>query len=221
VAGAPSGEREAFAERAIPVLRAAVADLSWLLGHGYTETAAATLVGDHYQLTKLQRLAVRRCAASDASVAARVARRSERPDRIAVDGFNQLVTVERGLAGGAVLRGRDGACRDVAGIHGTWRRTDGTPAALAALTAALGATPARWVLDAPVSNSGRLAGLLRERGFEVEVVAAADARLLALAAEGWTLATSDGGLIGRAAWTGLAERAIAGIPTIDLGDGRA
>lgn len=212
MAGADPEERRAFA--AAGPLVAATEELSWLLGRGYAEAAAATLVGDHHQLTRLQRAAIRRSACSDAARDAREARRVDAPDgrRIAVDGFNQLVTTERALAGGVVLRGRDGALRDVAGVHGTWRRSAGTGAALARLVDALaGAADVRWVLDQPVSNSGRLAALIRARGGEVEVVDAADGRLLALAAEGFVLATSDAGLLDRGvAWIPLVARALAG-----------
>lgn len=212
MAGRDPVEDEAFAERHLPRLRLAVDELSWLLGRGYAPDAALGVVGDHHQLTRLQRTAVRRCACPDAAREERRRRWSEQAHRVAVDGFNQLVTLERGLAGGVVLRGRDGALRDVAGVHGTWRRTDGTATALDALVAALGSADAVWVLDRPVSNSGRLAGMLRERGpWQVELSDRADSRLLELAADGRALATSDGGLLDRCGpWTSLVERAIAG-----------
>src|SRR5262249_11806265 len=81
-----------------------------------------------------------------------------------VDGFNQLVTIERALAGGAILRGRDSALRDIASVHGTWRRSESTQQAIALVARSLPASGVAWVLDAPVSNSGRLAQLLREQG---------------------------------------------------------
>jgi uncharacterized protein YyaL (SSP411 family) len=40
---------ELFAPRHWPTLRRAVADLSWLLGRGYSEKAALKLVGDRYR----------------------------------------------------------------------------------------------------------------------------------------------------------------------------
>lgn len=128
------------------------------------------------------------------------------------------MTTERGLAGGAVIRGRDGVIRDVASVHGTWRRSRHTAEALDRLAEALaGAASAVWILDAPVSNSGRLAALIRERApFEVRLEAEADAALLATGA---ALATSDGPLIDRAErWLPLAELALsaAGIEPVDL-----
>lgn len=222
MAGADPTDAETFPERALPALRAAVDELSWLLGRGYAEGAAATLVGDHHQLTKRQRMAVRRSACPEDRRRERMARRVTALDGrpVAVDTLNQLVTTERGLAGGAVLRGRDGALRDVAGVHGTWRRSDRTGDALARLAAALGPADAVWVIDAPVSNSGRLAAAIRALGpWDVELVDAADARLLAHGRAGRVVATSDGGLLDRGlAWFALAEAALGGDAAIvDLG----
>jgi hypothetical protein len=210
VAGADPTDRDTFDPRDLPKLRAAVAELSWLLERGYADGAAATLVGDHHQLDRRQRLAVRRCACTDPQRVERAARRVDLDGRpVAVDALNQLVTIERTLAGGAAVRGRDGVLRDVAGVHGTWRRSERTADALDRLIAALGSAPARFVIDAPVSNSGRLAAAIRERGPEVELADPADGRLLELAREGWALATADGGLLDRCgAWCALAERAL-------------
>ena len=38
-----------------------------------------------------------------------------------IDGFNLLILIESALAGGIILIGRDGCCRDLAGLHGTYR----------------------------------------------------------------------------------------------------
>ena len=213
-------DRDAFADRHLPALRAATFELSWLLERGYAEQAALTVVGDKHQLTTRQRMAVRRSACPEPRAAQRRARRIDDPrdHRIAVDGFNQLVTTERGLAGGAVLRGRDGALRDVASVHGTWRRSARTEEALDRLVAALdGAAEVLWILDAAVSNSGRLAGMIRARGHpEVLLEGDADAALLATGA---VLAPSDSVLLDRCAgWLGLSERVLLplGIEPIEL-----
>lgn len=224
VAGADPEDRIAVDEPNLPRLRAATEELSWLLGRGYAEAAALKLVGDHYQLTKRQRMMVRRCAATEAEIARRLAGRREDIAglAVAVDGFNQLVTTERGLAGGAVLRGRDGVVRDVASVHGTWRRSEKTDEALDRLVAELSeAASVAWILDAPVSNSGRLATMLRARGVvDVRLEVRADAALLETGA---TLATSDGPLLERCLhWVPLAERALrtAGIEAVDLTSNR-
>lgn len=205
-----------FAADALPALRTAVDHLSWLLGHGYSETAALDLVGDHLQLTRRQRQAVRRCTCTPAQQERRRARRVQVPDGpVAIDGFNVLITLEKALGGGPVLIGRDGAWRDLAGVHGTWRSVEGTTPALEALGRVLADTPTTWVLDRPVSNAGRLATSIRILAaarawpWTVRVEDHADA---VLAAHDGILASSDGGLLDRCeAWTTLEPLALAAI----------
>lgn len=194
-------ERFAPARRA--ALRTAVQELSWLLTRGYAERSALALVGNRHELPARARTAVSRCAASETAAAARRARRVE-PAELAgatvhVDGFNAIITGESVWSGGVVLRGLDGAHRDLASVHGTYARVEETGEVLDALADVLApAAEVVWYLDRPVSNSGRLAGMLRacgqQRGlrWEVElvwdpdrvlvgsdaVVATADARIL-------------------------------------------
>ena len=60
-------------------------------------------------------------------------------------GFNSCVgcvdtvrsVLESALAGGIVLPGRDGCCRDIAGIHRRYRKVDETMPALALVGAAI------------------------------------------------------------------------------------
>jgi Protein of unknown function (DUF434) len=54
---APQDER-LFAVRQLPALRAAAADLCWLLDHDYAPRSAIELVGNRYNLTSRQRMAV-------------------------------------------------------------------------------------------------------------------------------------------------------------------
>ena len=68
-------DAEAFGPSALPALRGAVADLSWLLERGYAIVSAVKLVGDRWSLTERQRLAVRRAACSDTARARRLSRR--------------------------------------------------------------------------------------------------------------------------------------------------
>ncbi|HJL16733.1 MAG TPA: DUF434 domain-containing protein [Sandaracinaceae bacterium LLY-WYZ-13_1] len=161
-------DRDLFAPDRLDPLRTAVAELSWLLARGYAEGSALKLVGDRHALTARQRKAVRHCACPDPARDAR--RRTRRPveatagETLHVDGFNVLIVGESVLGGGVVLVGRDGAHRDLASVHGTWRRVAETTEVVDALGAMTReAREVVWWLDRPVSNSGRLAALLRER----------------------------------------------------------
>jgi hypothetical protein len=160
---------EAFGLAALPALRQAVSDLSLLLGRGYAIVSAVKLVGDRWSLTERQRLAATRASCSDLARAGRLARQAAAPDLdgrvLLIDGFNVVTTVEAALGGGIVLGCRDGTFRDVAGVHGTYRKVAETMPALELIgvgLSRLAVGQARWFFDRPVSNSGRIQAMLRE-----------------------------------------------------------
>jgi hypothetical protein len=200
-------------------LREAVADLSWLLSRCYADKSALKIVGDRYSLLERQRIAVMRCACSEASLL----RRRERevsPSALTgsvlfIDGYNVLTTVEAALAGGLVIVGRDGCYRDMASMHGTFRQVSETVPAielLGGLLAELGPNQAVWFLDRPVSNSGRLKARLvemaTERGWpwEVQIVTNPDA-VLSTASD--IVASADSVVLDRCErWCNLAREAV-------------
>jgi hypothetical protein len=236
--GAHPEDARLFAAEALPALRATTADLSWLLTRGYAGPSTLALVGDRYGLNARQRVAVRRCACGDAALEGRLARQvpaAQMAGRVVlIDGYNVLTTAEAALGGGVLLVGRDGCCRDMASMHGTYRSVEETRPALGLIDdrlAALRVASVRWYLDAPVSNSGRLRGILldvaRERGrrWEVDLVPDPDAVLPALAAAeaGAVVATADSGILDEpVAWFSLAAevvRSVQGAWVLDLGSG--
>ena len=211
-------DADLFGRDALPSLREAVADLSWLLGRGYAEPSSLKLVGDRYRLIDRQRMAVIRSACGES---ARVDRQGRRVDAeglggrpLSIDGFNILTTVEAALGGGVTLLGRDGSLRDIAGVHGTDRRVEETMPAIDAVGGWLErseAGPCRWLLDRPVSNSGRLRGMLREvaadRGWpwEVDLPFNPDLDLIDATAD-VVVATADAGVLDRCGgWLPLAR----------------
>ena len=145
------------------MLREAVTDLSWLLTRRYADKSALKIVGDHFGLTERQRTAVRRCSCADEALARRRTRQLNRDDLLGrvllVDGYNVLTTIEAALSGGVILKGRDGCLRDMASMHGTYRKVQETVPAISLLGEVLeeiGIEQCTWYLDSPVSNSGRL-----------------------------------------------------------------
>lgn len=209
-----------FGADAIAAIRAAVEQYSWLLTRGFAVVSALKLVGDRHALTARQRLAVMRSACSDQSLQGRRASRvypgAIRGQSLAVDGYNLLITIESALAGGVVLIGRDGTYRDLASIHGTYRKVDETIPALQLVfqtIAQLGPAHVDWYLDRPVSNSGRLKALMEDLlqsvaacPWKIELAESPD-RLLA-ACSG-VVASSDSAVIDQAGrWFGLAEQVI-------------
>ena len=158
-----------FAPGAINLIREAVKDFSLLLTKGYAEKSSLKLVGDRFSLTQRQRLAVMRSACSDLQLTMRKQRElniSELSSQaIAIDGYNLLITIEAALSGGFIFKGRDSCFRDLAGIHGTYRKVNETIPALELVGKFLkeiDVSHALWLLDSPVSNSGRLKTLIGE-----------------------------------------------------------
>lgn len=205
--GLAPGDATLFGAEARPSLRQAASDLCWLLSRGYAEVAALKLVGDRYDLTARQRSAVGRAVCTDDALSRRLARLVSPPHIqekiVLLDGFNILTTLEVALSGGVVMLCRDGCCRDIAGVHGTYRRVEETLPALALLAETLTAlkpVACVWYLDSPVSNSGRLKGIILEAAaekkwpFTVELVADPDP-ILAQSEE--IIVTADSAILDR------------------------
>ncbi len=225
-----------FAPAVRPRLVEAVADLCWLLSRGYATPSALKLVGDRYALAARQRVAVARCACSDAQRVRRsahqVGSRQARGGRVWLDGYNVLTTIEAALGGGVILDARDGAYRDMASMHGSYRKVAETRPALELLgrmLSELGAVECRWYLDRSVSNSGRLKQTMEETAvsggwrWEVELVPDPDP-ILSRAEE--IVATADSMILDRCqSWLNLARETIAAyLPQIDvvwLGEARS
>lgn len=184
-------DEDLFAPTCHKRLRTAVDEFSWLLDRGYPSVSALQLVGDRHALRGRQRIAVRRCSCSTADLAARAKKRLALTGAcdVWIDGFNLLTTIEAALSGGVILIGRDDCYRDMAGMHGTYRRVSETHPALELIGSHLerhDVQKTKWLLDQPVSNSGRLSALIRavaeehDWQWEVETVRDPDPVLIQL-----------------------------------------
>ncbi len=167
--GAHPADAKLFAPENVPDLQAAVRDYSLLLTKGYAEKSALKLVGDKFSLTQRQRLAVMRTACSDQQINTRMQKQLDtsalRGGELAIDGYNLLITIEAAMSGGLILKGRDGTFRDLASLHGTYRKVAETIPALELIgffLQDLDISQSLWLLDSPVSNSGRLKSLIGE-----------------------------------------------------------
>jgi hypothetical protein len=190
-----------FAPAAIGNIAAALADFSLLLTKGYAEKSALKLVGDKFSLIERQRLAVMRSACSDQQLASRRQRcvpiKNLTGQPVTIDGYNVLITIEAAMSGAVVFKGRDGCFRDLASIHGTYRKvTETIPAVklIGDFLKEIGVTRALWLLDSPVSNSGRLKTLIGELArksdwsWEIQLLLSPDAELMKTTA---VVASSD------------------------------
>lgn len=186
-----------------------VHDLVYLLDRGYPKRSSITLVGNRYRLDSAQRMILYRGVFR--SIEAEERRKKIRDcvepvfQKLAVDGYNVLITLESYLLGRTVFRSLDGFVRDIAGVYGNFTFSETTRCSIALLADFVqhvlqkksGAMMELVVyLDAPVSKSGELASFMREyfqeRTIEsrVDVVNGPDARLIAEGASG-AVATSD------------------------------
>jgi len=200
-------DRQLFADGILPALREAVGELSWLLSRNYAIKGALKLVGDKFSLTERQRLAVSRAACSDQSKSGREASRVElesmRQQQLIVDGFNLIITVEAALSRGPLFICRDGCLRDLSGVHGSYRAVEETETAIVMIGEVLAQSSpgeVQWILDRPISNSGRLAQRIRAIAEErrwpwtVELAFNPDAEIVS---SGRIAISSDGPLLDR------------------------
>lgn len=224
-----------FAAAKVKNLRSAVADFSLLLTRGYADKGSLKLVGDRYSLTERQRLAVMRCACSDQQLVSRKQREveiAELMDRaIAIDGYNLLITIEAAISGGIIFKGRYGCYKDLASIHGTYRKVAETIPALQLIGRFLteaDVVDCMWFIDSPVSNSGRLKALIGDLAekngwkWSVELLFNPDTELIA---SDRTVATSDGIVLDKCEkWVNLAaeiiKRKMPLVQVIDLSSDR-
>jgi hypothetical protein len=91
------------------------------------------------------------------------------------------------MSGGLIFKGRDGCCRDLASIHGTYHKVSETQPAIELIGGFLeqiGISEALWLLDSPISNSGRLKTIFGELSrknnwkWEINLVTSPDAVLI-------------------------------------------
>jgi hypothetical protein len=119
------------------------------------------------------------------------------------------------MSGGVIFKGRDGCFRDLASVHGTYRKvTETIPAVelIGQFLREVGASKALWLLDSPVSNSGRLKTLIGELArknnwnWEIELLLSPDAELKKTDA---VVASSDSVVLdGCKRWVNLAAEII-------------
>jgi hypothetical protein len=176
-------------------------------------------------------MAVMRSGCADELLEGRLAKQVERgtlgEGELLIDGYNVLTTVEAGLAGGLILKGRDGCYRDLASLHGTFRKVAETGPALELIGRSLQELEVagfRWYLDRPVSNSGRLKKFIGElaeaNGWDWQVELAQSPDKVLAESEG-IVATADSVILDRCGrWFNLAryvvDEHLSGVWMVDL-----
>jgi len=220
-------DAELFTDRTLPLLQNAVADACWLLSRGYADKSTLKIVGDRYNLNVRQRLAVMRASCPDQACRKRQAKQVS-PDcasgrALAIDGYNLLITLESALAGAVLLDCPDGCIRDLASLHGTWRRVEETRPALELAAETLDLLCIQdviWLLDRPVSNSGRLKQLIlemaRARGLAWEVELVPNPDKLLIASDRLIISSDSAVLDGCKEWLNLARLIVVRLAPLNL-----
>ncbi len=158
-------------------LKKACKDYIWLLNNGYAEKSSLKLVGDRFRLLERQRMAIVRCCCRDEELLSRKSKEKQElySECLYIDGYNVLTTIEAAIGGGVIFKARDGCYRDLASIHGSYRKVEETIPAIEYIGRYLEKfnTQVIWYLDSPVSNSGRLKKILysvsKEKGWGWEI----------------------------------------------------
>ncbi len=151
-------------------LQRAAQDFRYLLNRRYPRKAALDLVGNRYGLTSDERHLLHRGVFSGLDSQTRRKKRisiGEIPNKdLAIDGHNVLITIEAGLSGRPLVLADDGFVRDISGLSGSFKKTETTEKAIQFIISAIKQIKPRqtvFLLDAPISNSGKLAEEIRNR----------------------------------------------------------
>ncbi len=151
-------------------LQNAAQDFRYLLNRRYPRKAALELVGNRYGLTFDERHLLHRGVFSSKDSQARrkkkISIKEVRNKDLAIDGHNVLITIEAGLSGRPLVLGDDGYVRDISGVSGSFKKTKRTEEAIQSIITVLKKWKPRqtlFLLDAPISMSGRLAEEIRDR----------------------------------------------------------
>jgi hypothetical protein len=192
-----------------PDLWKAAEDLRFLLNRGYPRDASLQLIGNRYNLDHDHRHLLRRGVFASSIAEQRknkkISLEEIRGKAVAIDGYNCLITLESALKAKAILLADDAFIRDISGVSGTYRESPETTQALGLLIDLLvAADPSEclFLLDAPISGSGKLAarirGLMAERDLSGDALAVKVPEQIMVGYQG-IIATSDTALIDQSA----------------------
>lgn len=151
-------------------LTKAIEEVTYLLDRNYNKEGSIAFVGNHRRLTDRQRLALLRIVCSTKQKQSRIKKsvtgEELKGKTLFIDGFNIIITLETILSSSLILRCSDRLIRDLAGVRGTYRIIAVTEDAIHLMLSSLEALQVHEVfvlLDAPISNSGRLASFIRTK----------------------------------------------------------
>ncbi len=186
----------------------AARDMRYLLNRGYRREKCVEFVGDKYRLKKTERMVLYRCVYGSEEARTHreklISPEDVKGKRLAIDGYNVLITVESALKGATLIECDDGFVRDVSAIHGKYKMTSLTGKSLSLIMnylERLSPSEISFFFDQQVSKSGELSALVRQlmskRNLKGTACTSRQADTSALR-WGDVIATSDSAIIQRA-----------------------
>lgn len=161
--GPHPSDHKIFDQESILRLNKAIKDLNYLMANGYNLNSSLEIVGNRYKLQKRQRKALALNVCPNKVKLQRLAKSKDlalcQGESIYIDGFNFLITMESILSGAYIFMGAEKCLRDLSGVHGSYKLLMETEDALnltGQIIKSYDIKQTIWVLDKPVSNSGRL-----------------------------------------------------------------
>lgn len=189
----------------ISILRDAAVDLRYLLNRGYNKSSALRLVGDRYQLNKAERSLLFRSIMTEREAniirSKHIKPEQLRGEKVVVDGFNVLNTVEAVLRGEPLILCDDGVLRDILETHSKYRPSYLTTRAIEEILRFLKKVDVAGVevlYESQISRSGEVAGLTRHILSEVGLMGSAKTAKTVdslLIKSGAVVATSDSAIL--------------------------
>lgn len=206
-----------FSGSRLIMLKEAQKDIVYLINCGYSLKRSVELSGDKYQFSLRQRMALTRASCCDTKLGSRKMRECGfgfAGKTLTIDAFNVIITLETALSKSTVILCMDGTLRDLCGLRGTYRLIDKTDAAIRIIAGELAKLQigrAVFILDRPVSNSGRLRKRILEmtKGYPFTAEAVLTDKADYAVACGECAVTSDSAVLDRCgAWVNLARLAL-------------
>ncbi len=145
-------------------------DFFFLQSRGYPRDPSLNLVGNRYRLTKEERNILKRGVFSQAEATKRLGKKFKGDisnlELLVVDGHNVQITLESLIINRPIIKGNDGALRDIGEISKNFKPTEVSLYAIDMFFNFLSSCKPKKLIvyfDAPMSRSGELASIYRKR----------------------------------------------------------
>ncbi len=192
----------------INTLSEAKIDVRYLLNRGYEKRHAIRFVGTKYLLSKEEQHILFRAVFSDSQITERLKKKITADEifqkDLSIDGFNQLIVIESMLRNKPIILCEDDFVRDISGVKSSYKISKETYEALDIIFEQVSKKKPRslyFFFDSPISHSGKLSKIIKEKLSEQKIVGDAKAVKMAdtqVLYSGEIVASSDSIVIERA-----------------------